>query len=231
MDLKQCILSPRPTWSPELIQGVVIGKDELLACNNRVVGWNANGSAVCGASCDGGNWKGGDLKACPCCRRFIQCEIQGGRSGDVANGSSCASGSIGAVFENGANNKTSSCDSEIKGINALAMGLASSFAAVSFYRGENGDADHREESHEMVCGALSTSTTESTAMSSASVASAVAIAAPPLLAGDKVRQGLEFTIKETIVQGWLHKKGTGNDIFGSRWWKPRWVTLAVSRFS
>ena len=37
-----------------------------------------------------------------------------------------------------------------------------------------------------------------------------------------------YKVKETIVQGWLHKKGTGNDFLGMRWWKPRWVTLAVS---
>ncbi len=38
----------------------------------------------------------------------------------------------------------------------------------------------------------------------------------------------EYTVTKTIVQGWLHKKGTGNDFLGMRWWKPRWVTLAVS---
>lgn len=51
------------------------------------------------------------------------------------------------------------------------------------------------------------------------------MAAPPLVAGDMLK---EYTVTETIVQGWLYKKGTGGDFSGRRWWKPRWVTLAVS---
>jgi hypothetical protein len=51
------------------------------------------------------------------------------------------------------------------------------------------------------------------------------MAAPPLVRGDKIQH---YTITETIVQGWLYKKGSGNDIWGKTWWKPRWVTLAVS---
>jgi len=50
------------------------------------------------------------------------------------------------------------------------------------------------------------------------------MSSPPLIAGDRVR---DYTISETIVQGWLYKKGTGEDFSGRRWWKPRWVTLAV----
>ena len=52
--------------------------------------------------------------------------------------------------------------------------------------------------------------------------------APPLTTGDLVQN---YTITETIVQGWLYKKGTGGDWAGRRWWKPRWVTLAVSTYS
>jgi len=40
---------------------------------------------------------------------------------------------------------------------------------------------------------------------------------------------VEYTVTKTIVQGWLHKKGTGNDFLGMRWWKPRWVTLALAQ--
>ena len=50
-------------------------------------------------------------------------------------------------------------------------------------------------------------------------------AAPPLVTGDKIQN---YTITETIVQGWLYKKATGDDFSGRRWWKPRWVTLALA---
>lgn len=60
-------------------------------------------------------------------------------------------------------------------------------------------------------------------------ASHLTMAAPPLVPGDTVRNSLgQFTIDTTIVQGWLHKKGTGGDFWGGRWWKPRWVTLALA---
>lgn len=51
------------------------------------------------------------------------------------------------------------------------------------------------------------------------------MAAPPLVTGDKIQN---YTITETIVQGWLYKKATGDDFSGRRWWKPRWVTLALA---
>jgi len=52
--------------------------------------------------------------------------------------------------------------------------------------------------------------------------------APPLVSGDRLKN---YTIAETIVQGWLYKKGTGGDFSGRRWWKPRWVTLALAESS
>lgn len=41
-------------------------------------------------------------------------------------------------------------------------------------------------------------------------------------------RGIEYHPKRILVEGWVHKKGTGNDFFGSRSWKPRWARLAVS---
>lgn len=40
--------------------------------------------------------------------------------------------------------------------------------------------------------------------------------------------GVPYTVKKTVVQGWVHKKGTGMDWIGSRGWKPRWASLVVS---
>mmetsp|Transcript_4602 Transcript_4602/g.6751 ORF Transcript_4602/g.6751 Transcript_4602/m.6751 type:complete len:457 (+) Transcript_4602:56-1426(+) len=39
---------------------------------------------------------------------------------------------------------------------------------------------------------------------------------------------LDYTIKACIVEGWLYKKGTGNDIFRSTFWKPRWCRLVLA---
>ena len=41
--------------------------------------------------------------------------------------------------------------------------------------------------------------------------------------------GIAYNITKVLVQGWVHKKGTGMDWIGSRAWKPRWAVLAVSR--
>jgi len=37
-----------------------------------------------------------------------------------------------------------------------------------------------------------------------------------------------YAVQSIAVQGWVHKKGTGNDIFGSRAWKSRWATLGTA---
>jgi hypothetical protein len=38
----------------------------------------------------------------------------------------------------------------------------------------------------------------------------------------------EYTITKILMENWLSKKGSGNDIFGSTSWKPRWCQLVVS---
>jgi hypothetical protein len=41
--------------------------------------------------------------------------------------------------------------------------------------------------------------------------------------------GVHYTPKRVLVEGWLHKKGTGKDWLGSRAWKPRWARLALAK--
>jgi hypothetical protein len=43
--------------------------------------------------------------------------------------------------------------------------------------------------------------------------------------------GAAYTVRRNLVQGWVHKKGTGMDWLGSRAWKPRWAVLVVSHCS
>jgi hypothetical protein len=40
--------------------------------------------------------------------------------------------------------------------------------------------------------------------------------------------GVEYNPTRILVEGWVHKKGTGNDLFGSRSWKARYCRLVVS---
>jgi hypothetical protein len=40
-------------------------------------------------------------------------------------------------------------------------------------------------------------------------------------------EGIAYTVKETIVQGYIEKKGSGFDWIGSRAWKRRWAVLVV----
>ena len=42
-----------------------------------------------------------------------------------------------------------------------------------------------------------------------------------------LEEGTAYTIKETIFQGYLEKKGSGFDWIGSRAWKRRWAVLVV----
>jgi hypothetical protein len=40
-------------------------------------------------------------------------------------------------------------------------------------------------------------------------------------------KSLDYTINSCVIEGWLNKKGTGNDLFGTTSWKPRWCSLVV----
>mmetsp|Transcript_45751 Transcript_45751/g.111536 ORF Transcript_45751/g.111536 Transcript_45751/m.111536 type:complete len:383 (+) Transcript_45751:1005-2153(+) len=42
-------------------------------------------------------------------------------------------------------------------------------------------------------------------------------------------RGTPYTIKRVIFQGYLHKKGSGFDWFGSRSWKSRWAVLVQAQ--
>jgi PH domain len=42
-----------------------------------------------------------------------------------------------------------------------------------------------------------------------------------------LKEGVNFRITQIVVEGWLHKKGTGHDWMGSRGWKARWARLGV----
>ena len=41
--------------------------------------------------------------------------------------------------------------------------------------------------------------------------------------------GLQYHPKRILVEGWLHKKGTGNDWLASRGWKARWTRLVLAK--
>jgi hypothetical protein len=43
-----------------------------------------------------------------------------------------------------------------------------------------------------------------------------------------LHSGVQYQPRRILVEGWVHKKGTGNDIFGSRAWKARYCRLVVS---
>lgn len=45
-----------------------------------------------------------------------------------------------------------------------------------------------------------------------------------------LNEGVSYTIQNVLVQGWVSKKGTGQDLFASRAWKTRWAVLSVSNF-
>lgn len=86
---------------------------------------------------------------------------------------------------------------------------------------------HIDQAYDIAAAAASCENPSTTLSSLVQAATSIMqpMASPPLVAGDQLQ---EYTITQTIVQGWLYKKGTGDDFSGRRWWKPRWVTLAVS---
>lgn len=50
-----------------------------------------------------------------------------------------------------------------------------------------------------------------------------------LLPGGLITGGRNYHPKRILVEGWLHKKGTGRDWMGSTSWKGRWCRLIMAR--
>jgi hypothetical protein len=48
-----------------------------------------------------------------------------------------------------------------------------------------------------------------------------------LMTGIIEETGAHYHMTKIIVEGWIHKKGTGHDWLGSRGWKARWARLAI----
>ena len=52
-----------------------------------------------------------------------------------------------------------------------------------------------------------------------------------LLAPGILGAGATYTPTQILVEGWLHKKGTGHDWLGSRAWKARWGRLCMAKLA
>jgi PH domain len=53
----------------------------------------------------------------------------------------------------------------------------------------------------------------------------VSVIVPP----DLNAAGVLYSTRKVLVEGWLHKKGTGKDMMRSQAWKARWVRLTLAR--
>jgi len=204
------------------MQGMVIGKEELNVICGRATqsfddvanhtycshhgGGGGNNSHTINVSPSQSPVRRGDYKACPCCRRYIE-----NFDAPVSPGSVETSSTVEQLQQLQKSNNLSSSDDnmnmdvdqgdiEAYGSWNLQRSMLTSTMGSSLMSLFNGGLDDVEEEE-------------------------FNMSAPPLVQGDKVQH---YTITETIVQGWLYKKGSGNDIWGRRWWKPRWVTLALA---
>ena len=223
IDLRQCFTFDKLP-SPASMQGMVIGKEELNVICGRATqsfddvanhtycshhgggGGNNNSHTIINVSPSQSPVRRGDYKACPCCRRYIE-----NFDAPVSPGSVETSSTVEQLQQLQKSNNLSSDDTmnmevdqgdiEAYGSWNLQRSMLTSTMGSSLMSLFNGGLDYDVEEEEFN------------------------MSAPPLVQGDKVQH---YTITETIVQGWLYKKGSGNDIWGRRWWKPRWVTLAVS---
>mmetsp|Transcript_15391 Transcript_15391/g.32563 ORF Transcript_15391/g.32563 Transcript_15391/m.32563 type:complete len:561 (+) Transcript_15391:412-2094(+) len=247
IDLQQCLISPSKPYNASAIQGIVIGKEQLeVICRSTAVGGNTNNSSgsgsngammrdtvfpscghtsttqlimECGLGIGSSHNSGGggaetidgknhsqssnnnnSFQACPCCRRFIQL----GSLGDIQSGD-CQEALMRRIKTTTSNHEDMMDSESDEGKVMTAP--------------ETGEAEYTTLTS-LVQAAVTT-----LKLQPSSLGITQAMAAPPLTAGDQLK---DYTITETIVQGWLYKKGTGGDWAGRRWWKPRWVTLALA---
>mmetsp|Transcript_26600 Transcript_26600/g.43202 ORF Transcript_26600/g.43202 Transcript_26600/m.43202 type:complete len:472 (+) Transcript_26600:137-1552(+) len=238
IDLRQCFTFDKLP-SPSSIEGMVIGKEELNVICGRATQSFDDAARHTYCSDHGGtnnnNRSSGnnvspvrkaEFKACPCCRRYIE-NFEPVSPGSVETSSTIEQQKVqqqqkgqqqqplqerdGAPPQKNnssednmdVDDEDNNDDNEEYGSWNLQRSMLTSTMGSSLLSLFNGGIEdwntHQEEEFHM--------------------------AAPPLVQGDKIQH---YTVTETIVQGWLYKKGSGNDIWGRRWWKPRWVTLALA---
>eukprot|EP00984_Skeletonema_dohrnii_P030788 scaffold22545_cov107-Skeletonema_dohrnii-CCMP3373.AAC.4 len=218
IDLRQCFTFDKIP-SPASMQGMVIGKEELNVICGRATQSFDDVAAHTHCSHHGGDGKRsnnvspnsspvrqqGDFKACPCCRRYIENFDHPVTPGSVETSSTTVDqqqlqrSSPQKSNSSGDNMEVDEEDTEEYGSWNLQRSMLTSTMGSSLMSLFNGGLDDLNQEEDEFN-----------------------ISAPPLVQGDKVQH---YTITETIVQGWLYKKGSGNDIWGRRWWKPRWVTF------
>lgn len=243
IDLRQCFLFDGIP-SASSMQGMVIGKEELnVMCGHRSRTSLSFDDAVKHTGTADSNHhnvvsplqssrKGAiaEFKACPCCSRYIETFDPN----KVVSSARSIETSTTSTEQHIATTSTRSIVASNNGNNGTAM-------EVDYVEEQDKDEDEEElgswnlrkyvlTSH--VGGPLMSLFNSELVEQSCDAAGGVIteeddfnVAAPPLVRGDKIQH---YTITETIVHGWLYKKGSGNDIWGKTWWKPRWVTLAVS---
>lgn len=243
IDLRQCFLFDGIP-SASSMQGMVIGKEELnVMCGHRsrtLLSFDDAVKHTGTADCNHHNVvsplqssrKGAiaEFKACPCCSRYIETFDPN----KVVSSARSIETSTTSTEQHIATTSTRSIVASNNGNNGTAM-------EVDYVEEQDKDEDEEElgswnlrkfvlTSH--VGGPLMSLFNGELVEQSCDAAGGVIteeddfnVAAPPLVRGDKIQH---YTITETIVHGWLYKKGSGNDIWGKTWWKPRWVTLAVS---
>ena len=218
IDLRQCFTFDKIA-SPQSMQGMVIGKEELnVLCGRATQSFDdATNQTYCNrhggtmsnnVSPNNSPMRTAAYKACPCCRRYIETFDHPVSPGSVETSSTVEQQLQqqrlqGPKRRSNSDNMDVDDDSEEYGTWNLQRSVLTSTMGSSLMSLFSGGFDELNQEEEEQFN----------------------MAAPPLVQGDKLQH---YTITETIVQGWLYKKGSGNDIWGRRWWKPRWVTLAVS---
>mmetsp|Transcript_29361 Transcript_29361/g.43843 ORF Transcript_29361/g.43843 Transcript_29361/m.43843 type:complete len:446 (+) Transcript_29361:150-1487(+) len=223
IDLRQCFTFDKIP-SPASMQGMVIGKEELnVICGRATQSFDDVATHTHCSHHGGGGGKSnnvspnsspvrqqGGFKACPCCRRYIENFDHPVTPGSVETSSTTLDqlqqqlqrSSPQKSNNSGDNMEVDEEDTEEYGSWNLQRSMLTSTmgsSLMSLFNGGLDDLNQEEDEFNM--------------------------SAPPLVQGDKVQH---YTITETIVQGWLYKKGSGNDIWGRRWWKPRWVTFVLA---
>ena len=252
IDLRQCFLF-EGIPSASSMQGMVIGKEELnVMCGHRPRATLSfddaakhSGTADCKhhnvvsplqSSRKGATIIGGEFKACPCCSRYIETFDKVA----VSSAGSIETSTTSTVVEQQQQQMRHTATTPTRSIATSNNGNNDTAMEVDYVEFQNKEEEEEElgswnlrksvlTSH--VGGSLMSIFNGELEQSCDAAGGAITeeddfnMFAPPLVRGDKIQH---YTITETIVHGWLYKKGSGNDIWGKTWWKPRWVTLAVS---
>lgn len=144
---------------------------------------------------------------CPCCKSYVRCKAQHKRSNLIASGRS---------RNRSKSNENTTKESDRYTFSSLMESLWPSTGTPTCQGIGGHDSTDAEEDDERTEISSESTSLRGNHYNKCSNSS------------NSINTEFQYTVTKCLKESWLHKKGSGNDVFGSKSWKARWCQLVLA---